>query len=184
MNNNLATVYVVVASAAIIAILGGTVYAFTRGGKAETLGVETRSNQNADETRYDNTQSQSTIQKNTNNTMDTNATNGFKELIKEDTVIGTGKEATKGDLITVHYTGKLLDGTVFDSSVTRGQPFQFVLGGGMVIQGWDQGFDGMKEGGKRTLKIPSSMAYGSRGAGAVIKPNSDLIFEVELLKVN
>jgi FKBP-type peptidyl-prolyl cis-trans isomerase len=108
----------------------------------------------------------------------------FTELIKEDTVVGTGKEAKRGNTIVVNYTGKLLDGTVFDSSLNAGRtPFEFVLGAGMVIEGWDQGFDGMKEGGKRTLKIPSSMAYGARGAGALIKPNADLIFEVELLEV-
>lgn len=111
--------------------------------------------------------------------------NNFKELIKEDTVIGSGKEAKPGDLITVNYTGKLVDGTVFDSSLNPGRtPFQFTLGAGEVIQGWDKGFDGMKEGGKRILKIPASMGYGSRGAGGVIKPNYDLVFEVELLKVN
>ena len=107
----------------------------------------------------------------------------FKELEMEDTVIGTGKEATNGNLISVHYTGMFLDGEIFDSSVKRGTPFEFVLGSGMVIEGWEKGFAGMKEGGKRTLRIPYTMAYGERGAGGVIPPFTDLVFKVELLEV-
>jgi FKBP-type peptidyl-prolyl cis-trans isomerase len=107
----------------------------------------------------------------------------FTELQKEDVVVGEGKEAKNGDTVSVHYTGTLKDGTVFDSSVERGTPFSFTLGAGEVIQGWDQGVAGMKEGGKRTLKIPSDLAYGARGAGELIGPNEDLIFEVELLEV-
>jgi peptidylprolyl isomerase len=105
------------------------------------------------------------------------------DLVITDLQQGTGKEAVKGKEITVHYTGMLEDGTVFDSSVTRKQPLTFTLGAGMVIIGWDQGFDGMKEGGKRKLTIPPHMAYGSRGAGGVIPPNATLIFDVELLQV-
>jgi len=100
----------------------------------------------------------------------------------EDVVIGTGAEATAGKLISVHYNGKLEDGTVFDSSVER-DPFEFVLGAGQVIEGWDKGFDGMKVGGKRTLTIPPEMGYGATGAGGVIPPNATLIFDVELLDV-
>lgn len=100
-----------------------------------------------------------------------------------DTVVGEGLEAKPGMRILVHYTGKLEDGTVFDSSVTRGQPFAFVLGEGRVIAGWEQGFAGMKVGGKRTLTIPPHMGYGERGAGGVIPPNATLIFDVELLGV-
>lgn len=96
---------------------------------------------------------------------------------------GTGKEAVKGKEITVHYTGRLDNGTVFDSSLSRNQPFTFTLGVGMVIAGWDEGFNGMKEGGKRKLTIPPEMAYGRRGAGGVIPPDATLIFEVALLKV-
>lgn len=105
------------------------------------------------------------------------------DLKIEDTTVGTGKEATAGKTITVHYRGKLTDGTVFDESYKRGQPFKFVLGAGMVIQGWEKGFAGMKEGGKRTLTIPASLGYGATGAGDVIPPNATLVFDVELLKV-
>ncbi len=105
------------------------------------------------------------------------------ELNTEDTVVGDGKEAKSGDTVSVHYTGTLKDGTVFDSSVERGTPFSFTLGNGEVIQGWDEGVVGMKEGGKRTLNIPSDLAYGERGAGQLIGPNEDLVFEVELLEV-
>ena len=97
---------------------------------------------------------------------------------------GTGKKPKKGDNVTIHYTGYLKDGTVFDSSVKRNRPFKTPIGVGRVIQGWDEGVTKLKEGGKAILYIPSYMAYGERGAGGVIPPNTDLIFEVELLKVN
>ena len=96
---------------------------------------------------------------------------------------GHGDVATSGHTVAVHYTGTLLDGTKFDSSVDRGQPFEFRLGAGMVIRGWDLGVEGMKIGEKRILHIPSELAYGARGAGGIIPPNADLIFEVELLEV-
>lgn len=101
----------------------------------------------------------------------------------EDLVEGEGTEAQRGDEVTVHYTGWLLDGTKFDSSLDRGQPFRFQLGARRVIAGWEQGVSGMREGGKRKLTIPPELAYGSRGAGGVIPPNATLIFEVELLDV-
>ncbi|CWM30650.1 FKBP-type peptidyl-prolyl cis-trans isomerase [Neisseria meningitidis] len=104
-------------------------------------------------------------------------------LIIEDLQEGFGKEAVKGKEITVHYTGWLEDGTKFDSSLDRRQPLTITLGVGQVIKGWDEGFGGMKEGGKRKLTIPSEMGYGARGAGGVIPPHATLIFEVELLKV-
>jgi FKBP-type peptidyl-prolyl cis-trans isomerase FkpA len=104
--------------------------------------------------------------------------------IKDD-VIGTGDEAQAGQMITVHYTGTLYEGgKKFDSSKDRGEPFQFPLGAGRVIKGWDQGFEGMKVGGKRTLIIPASMGYGAQGAPPVIPGNATLKFEVELLGVN
>lgn len=107
-----------------------------------------------------------------------------------DTKIGSGPEATPGQMISVHYTGWLFDeskpenkGRKFDSSLDRGTPFEFMLGVGQVIGGWDQGFAGMKVGGQRTLIIPPELGYGKRGAGSVIPPNATLLFEVELLGV-
>jgi peptidylprolyl isomerase len=99
-----------------------------------------------------------------------------------DDVVGDGPEARHGQSVSVHYTGTLTDGTKFDSSRDRGQPFQFPLGGGRVIQGWDEGVAGMKVGGRRTLVIPPELGYGPRGMGP-IKPNSTLVFDVELLGV-
>lgn len=101
------------------------------------------------------------------------------EILKE----GTGAEAKNGSMVSVHYTGVLENGTKFDSSVDRGTPFEFALGAGQVIRGWDIGVEGMKIGEKRKLTIPSPLAYGERGAGGVIPPNATLIFEVELLGV-
>jgi FKBP-type peptidyl-prolyl cis-trans isomerase FkpA len=100
-----------------------------------------------------------------------------------DDTLGTGVEAVPGKTVSVHYTGWLLDGTKFDSSRDRNQPFQFPLGGGRVIKGWDEGVAGMKVGGKRTLVIPPSLGYGAQGAGGVIPGNATLKFEVELLDV-
>ena len=105
------------------------------------------------------------------------------QLQIEEIQVGSGPEATTGSTVDVHYTGWLTDGSKFDSSLDRGQPFSFALGGGMVIQGWDQGVVGMKVGGKRKLTIPPELGYGQRGAGGVIPPNATLVFEVELLAV-
>jgi FKBP-type peptidyl-prolyl cis-trans isomerase FkpA len=100
-----------------------------------------------------------------------------------DTTEGTGSEATPGRRVTVHYTGTLLDGTKFDSSRDRNEPFTFRLGAGEVIAGWDEGVKGMRVGGRRELTIPSSMAYGRRGYPPVIPPNAALKFDVELVDV-
>ena len=102
-------------------------------------------------------------------------------LVYEDLVVGNGRMADPGMAVTVHYTGWLTDGTKFDSSLDRNQPFQFRLGAGQVIRGWDEGVKGMRIGGKRKLTIPPDMGYGSAGAGGVIPPNATLVFEVELL---
>jgi FKBP-type peptidyl-prolyl cis-trans isomerase FkpA len=104
-------------------------------------------------------------------------------LIIEELAIGDGSEAAAGQSVTVHYTGWLTDGTKFDSSKDRNDPFEFPLGARHVIAGWDEGVQGMKVGGRRTLTIPPSLGYGARGAGRVIPPNATLIFEVELLGV-
>ena len=120
---------------------------------------------------------------------DTERTN-VTELIKQDGRVGTGAEAVAGRSVTVHYTGWLYDPTLadhkgakFDSSRDRNEPFEFRLGAGEVIRGWDDGVAGMKVGGKRTLTIPPTLGYGPRGIGGVIPPNATLIFDVELLGV-
>ena len=106
------------------------------------------------------------------------------ELIIEDLVIGDGAEAKSMDNVTVHYTGKLTDGIIFDSSKNPNrEPFSFTVGIGVVIKGWDEGVPGMKIGGTRRLTIPPNLGYGSQGAGSVIPPNSTLIFDIELLEI-
>ena len=106
----------------------------------------------------------------------------------EDITVGTGATATAGQQVSVHYTGWLYQdgkaGAKFDSSKDRGQPFEFSLGAGMVIRGWDEGVAGMQVGGSRRLVIPASLGYGARGAGGVIPPNATLLFDVDLLGVH
>ena len=105
------------------------------------------------------------------------------KLIIEDIVVGEGKAAEKGALITTHYRGYLEDGTQFDSSYDKGRAFECVIGVGRVIKGLDQGILGMKVGGKRKLFVPSQLAYGEKQVGPLIKPNSNLVFEIELFEV-
>jgi FKBP-type peptidyl-prolyl cis-trans isomerase FkpA len=104
-------------------------------------------------------------------------------LLKEDLVVGNGATAEAGQDIVVHYVGRLADGTQFDSSRARRDPLDFALGAGDVIKGWDQGIEGMKQGGKRKLTIPPALAYGEHGCGGVIPPHATLVFEVELLEI-
>ena len=118
------------------------------------------------------------------------ASAAITSLQKTDVKLGNGDEAVAGKVVSVHYTGWLYDpnaadkhGAKFDSSRDRGTPFEFPLGAGRVIQGWDQGVVGMKVGGQRTLIIPADLAYGARGAGGVIPPNATLVFDIELLAV-
>lgn len=99
----------------------------------------------------------------------------------EDIKVGSGATATAGNLVSVHYTGWLTDGSKFDSSKDRNEPFDFNLGAGQVIKGWDEGVQGMQVGGVRKLTIPAALGYGARGAGGVIPPNATLVFEVEFL---
>jgi peptidylprolyl isomerase len=107
------------------------------------------------------------------------------ELGIDDLVEGEGAEATKGSKVSVHYVGVAFStGDEFDASWNRGEPFEFKLGAGQVIPGWDAGVKGMKVGGRRKLTIPSAMAYGARGAGGVIKPHEPLVFVVDLLSVD
>ena len=111
-----------------------------------------------------------------------NVAAGFLEI--EDLSVGTGVEAISGDKVTVHYTGWLIDGTKFDSSLDRGQPFSFQIGARQVIEGWDRGLRGMQVGGVRKLTIPSELAYGDRAVGGGLIPaNSTLVFEIRLLKI-
>ena len=111
-----------------------------------------------------------------------NSMSAVPEVLIQEVLIGQGEEAMSGDRVTVHYIGHFIDGEIFDSSVERNEPFQFVLGVGSVIQGWDEGIAGMKVGGKRIISIPPELGYGTNDYGP-IPGGSTLIFEIELLKV-
>ena len=112
-----------------------------------------------------------------------NQTTTASGLVIEEITVGSGEEAVTGQTVSVHYTGWLTDGTKFDSSKDRDDPFVFHLGAGQVIRGWDEGVQGMLVGGRRKLTIPPELGYGARGAGGVIPPNATLEFEVELLGI-
>jgi len=121
----------------------------------------------------------------TNDQVPPSSTSGNSDsagLVAEDIVVGQGKVAVTGSTVSVHYVGTLVSGEKFDSSRDRGEPFEFTLGSGAVIQGWDKGIVGMKVGGKRKLTIPPGLAYGENGIGP-IPPNATLVFEVELMDV-
>ena len=144
--------------------------------------VDTK-NLNTQESTTTENESLSENLNNIDNNMDNQPVEGEElkiEVIQE----GEGIEAKNGDTVSVHYTGYLTNGQVFDSSIGRGQPIEFVLGIGGVIKGWDQGVLGMKVGEKRKLSIPSDLGYGSAGAGGSIPPDATLIFEVEMIKIN
>ncbi len=163
---------------AIVLSIAVVVYLFFYSGKTKV--VEDVSQNLEAESQVANVSGENiTNQTNTGDTQMENVTELKKEIIKE----GTGAEAKVGDVAVVHYTGTLLDGKVFDSSIPRGQPFEFRLGEGSVIAGWEEGLKGMKIGEKARLTIPSNMAYGSQGAGGVIPPNATLVFEIELLSL-
>jgi len=136
---------------------------------------------------YNNNQKEKTIEPDNSNQNieENNNTKNMEEELKIEVLQeGAGEEAKNGDNVSVHYTGVLEDGTKFDSSVDRGTPFEFNLGAGQVIKGWDLGVLGMKVGEKRKLTIPSDLAYGDNGIPNVIPPKATLIFEVELLDIN
>jgi FKBP-type peptidyl-prolyl cis-trans isomerase FkpA len=118
-----------------------------------------------------------------NKAKDAAKTPEVKELLMQEVTVGTGEEAKDGNTVKVNYKGTFMDGKEFDSSYSRNQPFEFKLGTKQVIEGWDIGVRGMKVGGKRVLVVPPAMAYGEKGAGGVIPPNTPLKFEVELLAV-
>jgi FKBP-type peptidyl-prolyl cis-trans isomerase len=169
MKNTFLMVVFVVLTAAIIGL--GSWYAGQLSGLTTTATDTTASN-----TTSPNGQSSTAAQS-------TTQTQPMTLQIKDD-VVGTGAVAAVGDQVTVNYVGTLDNGTKFDSSYDRNQPFSFVLGVGQVIRGWDQGVVGMKVGGKRELVIPADLGYGATGAGSVIPPNATLHFTVELLAVS
>ncbi len=148
----------------------------------KVLGTTTATTNSAATTNTEKT-TEVDAQDNSTNNLATEGTSPMsEELIITDTQVGTGAEVKAGDMVRIHYTGTLEDGTIFDSSVNRGQPFETQIGVGMLIQGWDQGIPGMKVGGKRHLIIPAELGYGAQAVGS-IPANSTLIFDVELLEI-
>lgn len=176
MENKSKLVSAIVVIVVILAFALGLVYLFTRN---KNLVSGEATNQSPVAQSLSEAQNTNAAQTATNMPQASN-TNGLKI---EDEKVGTGTEAVAGKSVTVNYVGTLLDGTKFDSSYDRNQPFTFNLGAGEVIKGWDQGVAGMKIGGKRKLTIPADLGYGAAGAPPVIPPNATLVFEVELLEV-
>lgn len=172
-----------------LVVFGGIMYLSKRPPAPETTHTETAApTEPADATTPALEEEKPEEEKTENETADKSTSDSdipetVDHLIKKDIKVGTGAEAKSGDVVTVHYRGTLTNGKQFDASYDRGEPFTFHLGAGSVIQGWDEGVQGMKVGGKRQLIIPSEMGYGAQGAGADIPPNATLVFEVELLKV-
>jgi FKBP-type peptidyl-prolyl cis-trans isomerase len=170
----------------VLFIAIGAAYYFLKQNNNQPTANQTSASQATSSQPNDNqTLTVSEMNQQENNTISTNSPAAeAKSLEIKITREGSGEGAKAGDKLEVHYTGTLKDGTKFDSSRDRGEPFTFTLGAGQVIKGWDQGMIGMKVGEIRKLTIPAELGYGDRGAGTLIPPGATLIFEVELLKIN
>ncbi len=170
----------IIGTSVIILILLGILYNINRPKPDQNPNQEQTQDQNGEQTNTSKPKEESNQTINNQKPVENNSNELKKEILKQ----GNGAVAKAGDTVEVHYTGWLTDGTKFDSSIDRGQPFSFHLGAGEVIKGWDDGVSGMKVGEKVKLTIPYSMAYGENGYPPVIPAKATLIFEVELLKIN
>lgn len=181
MNTNRRRLGLGVLACALIAAALATTACSASSQKAPQTAAPTGSQSTATSTTAESTTTESTA---TESTAPAPAPAAPAEKVQiKDNVVGKGAVAKSGDQVTVNYTGWLMDGTKFDSSLDRNQPFSFVIGAGQVIQGWDEGVAGMKVGGTRTLIIPPSLGYGDQGAPPAIPPNATLKFQIELLAV-